>query len=205
MRDAIHRSGSEGGDAHLSLRERRRRRDMKRVQRGAVRLFAQHGFDDVSVEQVAAEADVSPVSIYRWFGTKEGLLLWDEYDPAIVQAVAQRLEELGPLEAVRQAVIAELGSLYDADRDLVLARTQLIYRERALLSAAHDQARMLDAALRELFAAAEVGRDDLARGVLAAAAVSVLIVAVEAWQAHDGRVPLANFVDEGFAVLVAAT
>lgn len=198
-------SPDSGGRAPESLRERRRLRDMKRVQRAAVRLFGAHGFDNVSVEQVAAQADVSQVSLYRWFGTKEGLLLWDEYDPAILEGVAQRLEDLGPLEAVRQAVIAELGRVYDADRDLVLARTQLIYREPALLSAAHDQARMLDAALREMFASAEVGRDDLACAVLAAAAVSVLIVAVEAWQAHDGRLPLGRFVNEGFAVLGAST
>jgi AcrR family transcriptional regulator len=178
---------------------------MERVQRCAVRLFAEEGFAQVSVERVAHEAEVSPVSVYRWFGTKERLVLWDEYDPAILEAVAERLEGLAPLEAVRAAVVSELDRVYDADRDLVLARTKLIHREPALLAAARDDARLLELALREVFASVGVGADDLVRCVLAAVAVSVLVVAVEAWQEHDGRVPLARFVDEGFAVLAEGT
>jgi AcrR family transcriptional regulator len=191
-------------DARLPLRERRRLRAMRRAQRCAVRLFTEHGYDAVTVERVAAEADVSPVSIYRWFGTKVGLVLWDEYDPAILQAVMEHLERLRPLDAVRDAIIAELDRVYDRDRELVLARAQLIHREPELLAAARDDLRQLESALRDVFAVADVGRSDFDRAVLAAAAVSVLVVAVEEWQANDGRVPLARLIADGFEVLEGA-
>jgi AcrR family transcriptional regulator len=184
----------------LSLREQRRLRDMKRVQRVAVDLFAERGFAAVSVEQVATAAGVSPVSIYRWFGTKERLVLWDDYDPKLLNAIGEALEGRNPLDAVREGVVRALAHVYDADRELVLARTKLIYAEPSLLAAALVDSRHLEAALREMFAGGGLG-DDFAAGVLAAAAVSVLTAAVDAWQAEQGRTPLAVLVEQGFAVL----
>lgn len=184
-----------------SLRKRKRLAAMQRVQQQAVRLFLERGFDAVTVEQVAEVAEVSPVSVYRWFGAKEGLVLWDDYDPGLLAGVAERLPDMGPLDAVRGAVIAELARIYDADHGLVLARTRLLYREPALLAAAARNARAMQAALAAEFARAGRGDSDFARDVLAAAAVSVLTAAVDAWQRDNGRTPLARFVDDGFAAL----
>ncbi|MBA2566420.1 MAG: TetR family transcriptional regulator [Thermoleophilaceae bacterium] len=189
------------GSARPSLRERQRLKEMRRVQRLAVDWFGSRGFDDVSVEELAGAAEVSPVSIYRWFGTKERLVLWDEYDPGILAAVTEQLQVHPPLAAVREAIVAELDRLYDADRELVLARTQLIHREPRLLSAAREDARLLELAFREVFAAAGAVDGEFPRAVLATTAVAVLVTAVEAWQAADGRVPLAGFVREGFGAL----
>lgn len=175
---------------------------MRRAQDAALRLFRAHGFNAVTVEQVAQAAGVAPVSLYRWFGTKEGLVLWDDYDPELFAAITARLEAgQEPLAAVRDAVVQELGRIYDADRGVVLARTQLIHREPALLAAATANLRSLQDALAGLFSAARAGRDDLARRVLAAVAVGVLAVSIEAWQEHDGHTPLASLVQGAFAAL----
>lgn len=174
---------------------------MRRVQTHAVRLFDEQGFDAVTVEAIAEAACVSPVSVYRWFGTKHGVVLWDAYDPDLLGAMDVALRERPPLDAARHAVVTELGRVYDRDRDLVLARTQLIHREPSLLAATWDELRQLQRAIGGRFAAAAVGEDDLARAVLAGAAVSVLVAAVDAWQAADGRVPLAEIVDRGFLTL----
>jgi hypothetical protein len=45
------------------------------------------GFDAVTVEHVADVAEVSPSSISRWFGTKESIVIWDEFDPQTVAAI----------------------------------------------------------------------------------------------------------------------
>jgi AcrR family transcriptional regulator len=184
------------------LRERKRLTAMRRVQEQAVALFGARGFADVTVEEIARAAEVAPVSVYRWFGTKEGLVLWDDYDPDLFAAIAGHLEDHPPLSAVRDAVVAELGRIYDADRALVLDRTKLIHREPALLAAATVGLRAMQDALAELFRTATP--DELARRVLAGAAVSTLAAAIEAWQADDGRTPLATFVAQGFDVLEAA-
>lgn len=184
-----------------SLHERKRLAAMRAVQRHAVGLFAARGFDAVTVQEIAEAAEVSPVSVYRWFGTKERLVLWDEYDPGLFAAVAERLPEQPPLEAVRDGLVAELDRIYDADRALVLARTKLVHREPALLAATAHDMRALEAALAQLFAEARVGRDDYEREVLAASTVSVLVTAIDRWQREDGATPLANHILEGFEVL----
>jgi len=191
--------------AQLPLRERRRVADMKRVQLRAVELFDAHGYEAVSVEGVAAVAGVSPVSIYRWFGAKERLVLWDDYDPGLLDAVAERLADLEPLEAVRDAVIAELGRVYDKDRELVLARTKLVFREPPLLAAALSDAWAMQEALVGLFGREQVAGDGSAHRALAGAAVGVLTAAIEAWQRQDGRRSLAEHVHEDFEVLRAAS
>lgn len=188
-----------------TLHERRRVTDMRRVQLWAVQLFEEHGYEGVSVESVAEAARVSPVSIYRWFGSKERLVLWDDYDSGLLAAVAERLADLDPLGAVRDAVIAELGPVYTADRDLVLARTKLVFSEPSLLGAAMRDAWAMQEALVELFGRGQVAGDASAHRVLAGAAVGVLTAAIDGWQRQDGRRPLAEHVDEGFEVLRAAS
>lgn len=185
-------------DSALSLRERKRLRAMKQVQREAVTRFTADGFDAVTVEQVAAAADVSPMSVYRWFGTKEALVIWDEFDPPILAAVAERLPGDGPLAAVRDALIALLGEVYDRERINSLERAQLIYREPALLAAADHNTRLLRAALSKVFTdrGRMTGRD---AGIAAAVAVSLLELAIDAWQREDGRRPLADLLVETFA------
>ena len=184
-----------------TLRERRRVHDMKVVQRVAVELFTTQGFDDVSVERVATAAEVSPVSIYRWFGTKEALVLWDDYDPPLLAAIGAHLAEAAPFVAVRDGVVDELAQVYDRDRDLVLTRTQLIHREPALLAASTHGIRAMELALADLFGNAGHGRDPVQRRTWAAVAVAVLRAAVDAWQQHDGRQPLADIVRTAFADL----
>lgn len=60
---------------------------MRRIQQVALDLFDERGYRNVTVERVATEAGVSPSSIYRYFGTKEMLVLYDEYDPQILELI----------------------------------------------------------------------------------------------------------------------
>lgn len=174
---------------------------MKQVQRVAVERFTNHGFDGVTVEQIAADADVSPVSVYRWFGTKEALVVWDEFDPPILDAVSTRLTQgHPPLAAVRAALVTLLDAVYNAERDLALARTQLTFREPALLAAATANTRGLRTALTSLFAAHGGLSATRARSA-ATVATALLESAIDAWQHEDGQRPLAQLISEAFDAL----
>lgn len=189
--------------AGAGIRQRRRQASMVEVQRIAVDLFERRGFDQVTVQEVAAAADVAPVSIYRWFGTKEALVLWDDYDPGLFAAIVGNLDAgRAPLPAVRDALVTELDGFYDADRRLVLRRTRLAHREPAVLAAAHADVRLLRDGLATCFSD-HVGDASRAR-TLAAAAVGVLAMAVDQWQQNDGQRSLADWITEGFGVLEAA-
>ncbi|GAB0102911.1 TetR/AcrR family transcriptional regulator [Nocardia sp. JMUB6875] len=103
-----------------TLWERRKIEAMSRIQRTALDLFAEHGYREVTVERVAAAAGVSPSSIYRYFGTKEMLVLYDETDPKtleILRAVgggqAREFREL--LTIARPLVAPVIDEIITAD------------------------------------------------------------------------------------------
>lgn len=93
-----------GGLPELSLRERKKAETMRRVQTVAVELFTERGFDHVTIEEIAAAAAVSPSTVYRYFGTKERLVLHDEYDDMLLGMLPSLLEQLGPFAATEHAM-----------------------------------------------------------------------------------------------------
>ena len=172
---------------------------MHRVQRVAVPRFAERGFSGVTVEEIAAEADVAPITIYRHFGTKERLVLWDEFNPPILEEIAVGLQRQPPLEAIRAALATLLDEVYAREAPMALARASLIEREPSLMAAAALDSRGFAAAIAELIHAAGARRFE-AR-VLAEAAVAALGAAVTEWQQRAGETPLGDLIDQAFAAL----
>lgn len=166
-----------------------------------MKAFDRVGFDGVTVEQIADDAGVSPISVYRWFGTKENLVLWDEYDPPLFEAIAARLPRFEPLVAVRDGLIAELDKLYEAERATVLSRARLIMKEPALLAAATRNQSDLSAGLAELFKEVDPDGDRFRHRVLAAVAVATLTESILEWTCLDGAVPLREVIEGGFEAL----
>jgi AcrR family transcriptional regulator len=189
----------------FDLRQRNRLTLMRRVQATAVNSFTRLGYQAVTVEQVAAAADVSPVSVYRWFGSKTGLVLWDDYDSALLAQVSQQLTTHPPLVAIEHAVVTELDRIYDADRSLVLDRTRLVYAEPELRAASMADGEAMARALAQLIGDADPDIDSLHCLVLGRTAVAVLTSAVERWQHLDGAVPLAQIMHQAFEVLDVAS
>lgn len=99
---------SAEGARRPGLRERKKAATMRHVQATALDLFETQGFDAVSIEQVAQEADVSPSTIYRYFGTKEGLVLHDAYDDRLLDALRRNLLAEKSLAASVDAALDEI-------------------------------------------------------------------------------------------------
>ncbi|SED36737.1 transcriptional regulator BetI (plasmid) [Tsukamurella tyrosinosolvens] len=88
-----------------TLRERKKMAAMVHIQRVALRMIDERGFDWVTVEKIAAEAEVSPSTVYRYFGTKEGLILTDAFDSRSLATMGHLLAQgVPPWEAVMTAV-----------------------------------------------------------------------------------------------------
>ncbi len=174
------------GAPRLGLRARKKAATMRHVQSVALEMFKERGFDAVSIEQVADAALVSPSTIYRYFGTKEGLVLHDEYDDRIRESLSSCLAEgLSLAESVNRALEEVWGGHFVQDMDVAVLRTRLCLEVPSIQGAmARVVNEEVDAIAR---AAAESGRWDFPTARVLASGVIWAIIAV-----------LRNWYDAGF-------
>ncbi len=158
------------------LRERKKAKTRAAIQRHALRLFQEQGYDATTVEQIAAAAEVSPSTFFRYFPTKEDVVLYDALDPLLFAAFRAQPPELSPIQAVRRA----LREVYQRMSRAELARQ--IERGQLVLTVPELRMRMLDQLAQGVqmmaqLVAERTGRraDDLAVRALAGAMVGALM------------------------------
>jgi AcrR family transcriptional regulator len=96
-------------DTETSLRERKKRRTQDAIVDAALRLFESKGYDAVLVDDIAAAADVSPRTFYRYFPAKEDVLLGGpNAGDATRRALAQRHADETDVDFVARAMLAGL-------------------------------------------------------------------------------------------------
>jgi len=86
-----------------SLRERKKAKTRAAIREHALRLIREQGYAATTVEQIADAAEVSPSTFFRYFKTKEDAVLYDPYDPMMIEAFRAQPAELSPMQAVRRA------------------------------------------------------------------------------------------------------
>ena len=91
------------------LRHRKQLAAMRRIQEVALGLFDERGYGSVAIEQIAEASEVSPSSVYRYFGTKEQLVLWKEFDPVIAERLQGELDTAPPLVAARRVMMGVMA------------------------------------------------------------------------------------------------
>jgi AcrR family transcriptional regulator len=172
------------------------------IQDHALRLFVAKGYDETTVDEIAAAAGVSHMTFFRHFPRKEEVVEYDEYDPMLAELIVSRPAEESPLDAVRAAMRIGLQAVLPTDRDSILTRTRLLLSTPAL------QARnwIAQEATRDLIAEALARRrgsavPDLTTKVQAAAIVAASGTAITAWADTGGDGDLADVVDNALAAL----
>ncbi|WP_433545973.1 TetR family transcriptional regulator [Streptomyces sp. CA-294286] len=128
------RHPSDTSSTRPGLRERKKLRTRLDIRRATFRLVADQGWDALTVEQIAAEADVSPSTVLRYFPVKEDIVLPDEYDPVLEGALRERPASEPLLESVRAVLTAAMRRSLDEEPDEVLLRTRLMLEVPAVRS-----------------------------------------------------------------------
>lgn len=126
------------------LRERKKAKTRAAIQQHALRLFRDQGYDATTVDQIVDAAEVSPSTFFRYFPTKEDVVLYDALDPLIIAAFEAQPPQLAPTQALRRALGEVLGQLQPRDIQDMQKRFDVIREVPEL------RARMLDELTRTM-------------------------------------------------------
>ena len=187
------------------LREQHKARTRERLVETALALFERRGFDEVTVEEIAEAAMVSPRTFYRYFGSKEGVLYHDqESQLALVrEAITTHPAPEPPLAALRAGVLV-LVQLSPADVEL--ARRRMRLSESTASLAAYERTTLLprwEDAIADAIAA-RLGVDvdvDVRPHLLAGVGMAVMTSLGQTFRLDDGPADLEARVLARFAEL----
>ncbi|WP_427884637.1 TetR family transcriptional regulator [Kribbella sp. GL6] len=188
------------------LRERKKAKTRASIQEHALRLFRDQGYAETTVQEIAAAAEVSPATFFRYFPTKEDTIVFDRLDPLMIELFRGQPAELPPTEALRAAIRQSLEVLSDDEWALESERQRLV------MSVPELRVRMLDQLYGGIdllagLAAERTGRaaDDFAVRAWAGAVVGV-VMATYQFLAVDAPLPeYLKTMDDAFDQLAGLT
>jgi AcrR family transcriptional regulator len=164
------------------LRERKKARTRAAIREHALRLFREHGYAATTVEQIAAAADVSPATFFRYFPTKEDVVLQDDLDILTLEALNAQSRDLSPIAAMRGAAASAYAAMTPEDLERLAETTRLTMAVPEIRARALDElTRTIDEMGSVLAVRAGREPDDFAARVMAGALTGVIMAATIPW------------------------
>jgi AcrR family transcriptional regulator len=186
------------------LRSLKKERTRLAIEDAALDLFAEQGYEDTTVDQIAARAETSKATFFRYFAAKGDVIFGADNDrhAGLMQAIVERPASEDELTAVRVAMQQEWLPTIDPQRtarQTRAARTSPMLRGLSLDLGVRWQADVSQALAQRR------GLAEPARGcrLVAGVAFAVLSNAVNLWMDAGGVGDLATGIDEGFDLLRA--
>ena len=180
------------------LRERKKLKARRELERVALELFEDKGFERTTIREIADAADMSPRTFFRYFSSKEEVIFARTSDDieALKVRLRSRPESESPYESLRHAFIEWADRLQDSKEDIG-ARVQV--------TVAADALRRRAAQLRDDFAGTLAGElserapySDGRHTLVASVCVQTMMFALIQWNRADQQRHLREFVREGF-------
>ena len=182
-----------------SLWARSRQAAYAEITQVAMGLFLTKGFEQTTIDEIAATAGISRRSFFRYFGTKEDIVLGDLASQG--ELVRDALEavplSVGPWEALR-AALGAVNAL-DGDHETTLKISRMMYetpslRARSIEKHLHWQS-LLVPSIRRRLGVDEDDRTDPTAQAIVATAIACIDVAGELWAASRGTASLPDLYD----------
>lgn len=185
------------------LRERKKAKTRAAIVAHAMRLFGEQGYAETTVDQIADAAEVSPSTFFRYFPTKEDVVLQDDFQALMLAAIRAQAPELSPIEAVRAALRTVFEDMPADAKAREMARGDLVKSVPELQTAVLDKYTHTLRLLAEIVAE-RLGRDphDLPVRVFAGAVMGVAMAIVDS----SGGAALHDYageLDEALGLLAA--
>jgi AcrR family transcriptional regulator len=186
----------------LSLQERKQELVRAEIFNAAWRLFGERGYEATTVADIAAAAGVSRRTFFRYFSSKEDVLVetTDDFAEAMLAAMAERPPDEPPLVAIERALVPVLETRLQTERTKTIIR--LLRESRTLRRAMLERHALMEERLAVQLAA-RLGVDsatDSTPQLLAFVARAMVDTAFNVAYDQDRR-DVATLVDELFTRL----
>jgi AcrR family transcriptional regulator len=174
----------------------------ERIQREALRLFGERGFDDVTVEEVSKAAGVSHMTFFRHFPTKESVILDDPFDPRIGSAVADQDTDLAPLARACRGIRAAWADIDIPDDHPLRQRLRLAASHPGLRARARENNHRTEQVIAD--ALTQTGAPPLEAKIAAGAVLGALTAVLFAWAESDDAGGLGEAIHTALGILHAS-
>ncbi|MFC7375793.1 TetR/AcrR family transcriptional regulator [Brachybacterium sp. GCM10030267] len=196
-------------DSPESLRDRTRREVRRQIAQAATGLFVQQGFEATTVDQIAAQTGISRRSFFRYFASKEDVVVGELADRGaiVAAALAERPAEESPWDAMKAALLELQASMRVSD-EMELEFGRILY-DTPSLRARHLEKQLswqelLVPIMAERVRAADPDsaiEPELAAAAIVVASLTCLDVAGEHWIQQNGAVSLERLYDDAVAAV----
>lgn len=186
----------------LGLRERKKIKTRMAIRDATYALIEEQGYDATTIEQIAERAEVSPSTVFRYFPTKEDIVLTDEYDPILLEELRARPLDEPWLDSVRYVMKKAIGIGMAEEPEVTRLRSHLLVQVPAVRSRMRESMSMTGRLLAQAVAE-RTGRapDSLEVRVYTMALVGGLAEISQYWAENDFRDDLGDLVDRTLDVI----
>lgn len=185
--------------SETSLREKKRKQLRRKIQQEALSLFIQQGYNNTTVEQIAKKVNVSHMSIFRYFPTKEAIILDDNSEELIASLIKKQSNNTTEAEKIERAVLEAISYIYPQGKDRMLKRMQLIMSTPELKAKMWDKqistAKIISGSI------SNSPKKSFELYLLSALYVAAMIIAVEEWVRSKGKNDLVILIKKAFKTL----
>ncbi len=175
----------------LGLRERKKQQTRETIARVALELFAERGYDETTLAEIAQAADVSPRTIFGYFQSKDDILFCEE--PAFFDDLRRRLSDR-PAGTTTIDVLREFLSSLEPPDEQAKLRKQIVARDPSLYMKMRARHAQLEPLLAESIAK-DLGAspDDVRPTLIAASMTAAFTTASDRFfEAQTGGEPLSH-------------
>lgn len=168
------------------LRERKKIKTRMAIRTATYELIQEQGYDATTIEQIADRAEVSPSTVFRYFPTKEDIVLTDEYDPLIEEELLRRPADEPWLDSLRYALKTSIVLGMTEEPEVTRLRSHLVARVPAVRARMIESMSVTSSLLRRVIAE-RTGRaaDDLEVRVYAMSLIGGLMEVSLYWAEND--------------------
>lgn len=195
-------SGARSEGPRPGLRERKKIKTREAIREATYALVGEQGYDATTIDRIADRAEVSPSTVFRYFPTKEDIVLTDEFDAVVLEEIRQRPAREPWADTIRYVLRRAVQIGLDEDPEVSRLRTRLMVQVPAVRSRMMESmsatGRMLCQAVAE-----RTGRDpgDLEVRVYAMSLIGGLMETTMYWAEHGHRDDPRDLVDRALDVL----